>query len=340
MMKCNGFRLISARLFAIATVLIVCPTLRADESSSPLTEDGRVVQFERDVAPIFRAKCLECHGPEDAKNDFRIDDPEMLMDYVEAGDWESSSMYVDYLTIDDPDMLMPPPSQGGPLSASELALLRVWIDEGAVWPEGVQLTSAPIALVPEAAPAPKSLPERVWAFQGFFHPATVHFPVALLTVGALFVVLGWKWPALGTQIPLACLILGALSSIVASAMGWSFATEQGYSGWSKIDFDNEFFWHRWGGIIVSVVATIFAIVAIRAVRNNNESLTKVWKIGLLVLAGMVGAVGHQGGELNYGADFYPRAFRILSGTMDEPAIETSKEVDGEQEASADVVPAG
>jgi hypothetical protein len=32
---------------------------------------------------------------------------------------------------------------------------------------------------------------------------------------------------------------------------------------------------------------------------------------------MVGAVGHQGGELSYGHDFYPKAFRILFGTSED-----------------------
>ena len=307
----------SVLICPLVLTLVFAARVSAQDSVSPLTDDGRVVRFERDVVPILRTHCLDCHGPDDAKNDFRVDDQELLMDYVEAGDWESSSLYVDYLTIDDPDMLMPPTSHGGPLPASDLALLRVWIDEGAIWPEGVVLTVAPVDTVAEVPAPPKTLAARVWAFQGFFHPATVHFPVALFTVGALFVVLSWKWPACGTQIPFACLVLGALSSVVASAMGWAFASEQGYAGWSNIDFDNEFFWHRWGGIIVSVVASILALLAIGAVRNGSDKLTKVWKIGLLVVAGMVGAVGHQGGELTYGADFYPRAFRILLGAEDE-----------------------
>ena len=299
--------------------LMLSATVVAQDSVSPLTDDGRVVQFKRDIVPVLRKHCLECHGPEDAKNDFRVDDQELLMDYVEAGDAESSTLFVDYLTIDDPDMLMPPASHGGPLPASELALMRVWINEGAVWPEGVAFVESTGEAVAEVPAPPKTLAARVWAFQGFFHPATVHFPVALFTVGALFVVLSLKWPACGTQIPFACLVLGALSSVVASAMGWAFASEQGYSGWSNIDFDNEFFWHRWGGIIVSVVASVLALLAIRAVSNGSDKLTRVWKIGLLVVAGMVGAVGHQGGELTYGADFYPRAFRILLGAEDEAA---------------------
>ena len=323
-----------AALSWVLVALVDGSTIHAEDSVSPLTEDGRVVQFERDIAPILRDRCLDCHGPEDAKNDFRVDEKDTLMDYIEEGDWESSSMYVDYLTIDDPEMLMPPASKGGPLSPSELALIRVWINEGAIWPDKVQIVSTTVQPIAEVPPTPQTLSQRVWAFQGFFHPATVHFPVALFTVGAFFVILSWKWPVLGTQIPLACLLLGALSSIVASAMGWAFAVEQGYSGWSTIDFDNEFFWHRWGGIIVSIVAAVFALIAIRAVRSDNESLAKVWKVGLLVIAGMVGAVGHQGGELSYGADFYPRAFRILLGTKQDAENGAEPESDSNHEPQA------
>ncbi len=113
----------------------------AEETASPLDESGRLVRFERDIAPILRAACLECHGPEDAKNDFRVDDPEVLMEYIEPEDVESSSIFIDYLTIDDEDMLMPPESHGGPLKPGELALIRVWIEEGANWPEGYQLVA-------------------------------------------------------------------------------------------------------------------------------------------------------------------------------------------------------
>ena len=102
-------------LFLLACLPI---TAIADEAVSPLDSDGRVVQFERDIAPIFRERCLDCHGPDDAKNDFRIDDAESVMDYVEPEDVEGSSLFVDYMTSDDPDMLMPPPSHGGPMSAA------------------------------------------------------------------------------------------------------------------------------------------------------------------------------------------------------------------------------
>ncbi|MCG8651175.1 MAG: hypothetical protein MI861_15160, partial [Pirellulales bacterium] len=157
----------------------------ASESSEAavLDEEGKLVRFERDIVPILRSRCLECHGPEDAKADLRVDEVDSLMQYIEPGDLESSMMYTDFLVTDDQEMLMPPVSQGGPLSAGELALIRVWIEEGAAWPEGYQFPAGddPQAAAEPATPnqAPQTLAERVWAFQGFFHPATVHFPIAL-----------------------------------------------------------------------------------------------------------------------------------------------------------------
>jgi uncharacterized membrane protein len=173
----------------------------------------------------------------------------------------------------------------------------------------------------------------VWAFQGFFHPATVHFPIALFLVGALFVVLGWFWPPLGKQIPLACLLLGAPTAIASTAMGWSFAVEEGYGSWAKVDLDSEVFWHRWSGVIVTVVSLVLAAIALINVMKGSRKLERTWKIGLLLIAGMVGAVGHQGGELSYGADFYPKAFRILMGTEGEQA-EPSVAAAGESETPA------
>lgn len=307
-----------------------------EETTSPLDESGRLVRFERDIAPILRDACLECHGPEDAKNDFRVDDPEVLMDYIEPEDVESSSMFIDYLTIDDEDMLMPPESHGGPLRPSELALIRVWIEEGAHWPEGFQLVAqaAETEAPPTALVAPKTLSERVWAAQGYLHPATVHFPIALFLLGAGFVLLGWKWPSVGTQVPMACLLLGCLSSIASTVMGWSFAVEQGFgSGWNFFDWDREIDVHRWSGLIVTIVSSIVAVIALLAIWKDSRSLTRTWKLGLLVCAGMVGAVGHQGGELSYGADFYPKAWRILTG-------DTEAAQGPPVEATADTNPTG
>ncbi len=308
----------------------------AEPTVSTLDSDGHLVQFKRDIAPILRQHCLECHGPDDAKNDFRVDDREIMLDYIEHGNAAESTLYVDYMTTDDEDMLMPPKSHGGPCSVTELALIQVWINEGANWPDGVTVSDESVQ-VKAAPPNALSVPERVWFAQGFLHPATVHFPIALFTLGAGFVVLGLKWPALGKQIPLACLLLGALSSVAATLMGWALAPELGYgSNWSIMDWGKEVDAHRWSAVVVTICSGVFAIIALVAVRKDNEKLTKLWKVGLLLCAGMVGAVGHQGGEMSYGKDFYPRALRILTGTQVEPEPATLESAPATEESSAEL----
>lgn len=328
----------------VALISLLGDVCASAQERVAVDEDGHIVDFKRDIVPIFQAHCLKCHNEEEEKGDFRIDDPDTVFSYVEPEDLESSALFVDYLLSDDPDVLMPPPDKGGPLSPQELSMIRVWIEEGANWPENVTITEAGAEsqLATEAAPEPaaaepKSLLDRAWMAQGFLHPATVHFPIALFLFGAFFVVLGWKWPALGKQIPLACLLLGAPTAIASTAMGWSLATEEGYGSWTKIDLDGVIFWHRWSGVIVAVTSLVLAIVALRGIMKRSEKMERTWKIGLLVIAGIVGAVGHQGGELKYGEDFYPRAFRILMGTDGESAdVEVPEPGESESESSDDV----
>jgi len=292
---------------------------------------GRVVRFSRDIAPIFATRCLECHDAENMKGGFQIDDADTVSGYLEAGDAEASPLFTEYLLTDDEDMLMPPPSHGGPLSPSELALIKVWINEGADWPEDAVVGIAGEgsakeggAAVEPGVAAPRTLLGRIWAFQGFLHPATVHFPIALLLVGGLFVVVSWVHPSLGNHVALTCLYIGAVSSVAASAMGWSFATQQGYGGWAKVDFDSTIFWHRWSGLVVTVIAVITALIAVRATGMYSRRLNAIWKFGLLVCAALVGLVGHQGGDLTYGESHYPRAFQILLDSPGPGATESGE----------------
>lgn len=308
---------------AVCIALLLVSRPAAQEPTSPLDEEGRMVQFSRDIAPLLAARCLECHNEKNAKNDFRVDSAESISYYIEAGDGAASSLLVDYLLSEDPDMLMPPTSHGGPLSAAELALIRVWIDEGAHWPDDgvvgafgqpsegvVQESVAPVAV--------RSLLARLWVFQGYFHPAVVHFPIALLLVGGLFVVISWRYPHVGNQVAIVCLALGTVSALVASAMGWAFAAQRGYGSWSRVDVESEIFWHRWSALFVTSLAVLLSAIAIAAYKKSHSRLHVIWKVGLLGLAAMIGLVGHQGGELTYGKSHYQQAFEVLWGAPPVP----------------------
>jgi hypothetical protein len=96
------------------------------------------VQFSRDVLPILADRCFHCHGPdaEHRQAGLRLDLRESAVDEtrVVVPDAPDRSELLNRVTIDDPDLLMPPPeSHRKPLSKSEVAILRRWIAEGAAW---------------------------------------------------------------------------------------------------------------------------------------------------------------------------------------------------------------
>ncbi|APZ90619.1 PSD1 and planctomycete cytochrome C domain-containing protein [Fuerstiella marisgermanici] len=96
------------------------------------------LRFSRDVLPILADRCFHCHGP-DAQTrqaDLRLDERKSAVDEVGAIVPKSpeDSELIARVTTTDPDLLMPPPdSHREPLKPSEVAILKRWIAEGAVW---------------------------------------------------------------------------------------------------------------------------------------------------------------------------------------------------------------
>jgi hypothetical protein len=100
------------------------------------------VDFVRDVRPIFERHCYECHGAEKQKNDYRLDIKTAALtggqDHapnIIAGKSAESPLFR-FVSGADKKNSMPPKTK---LSSTEIDLLKRWIDEGAVWPEGVDI---------------------------------------------------------------------------------------------------------------------------------------------------------------------------------------------------------
>jgi len=101
------------------------------------------IDFVRDVRPILQQHCYSCHGAEKQKSGLRLDikseafkGGEAFGRSIVAGK-ASDSPLVKFVAHDDADLRMPP--DGKRLSASEVAMLTRWVDQGAIWPEGVDL---------------------------------------------------------------------------------------------------------------------------------------------------------------------------------------------------------
>lgn len=96
-----------------------------------VAEAGPVaISFAEQVAPIFEARCVECHGEESTELGLRLDSYEGLMagsDYgtvVEAGD-PDGSLLIDMMESGDM------PEDGDAVPPEEIEIIKTWISEGA-----------------------------------------------------------------------------------------------------------------------------------------------------------------------------------------------------------------
>ncbi len=118
------------RFFVPVLVAILC-------AFAP-SRDASAVDFEKEILPIFEDNCLDCHGPDKQKSEFRIDQRAVMLLGGDSGlaaliPGDSAGSYlIEVIDGSDPDMIMPP--KGDPLSEGQVALIKQWIDEGAKWP--------------------------------------------------------------------------------------------------------------------------------------------------------------------------------------------------------------
>lgn len=95
------------------------------------------VEFSRDVQPLFAKHCLLCHGTDQAEAGLRLDSHEAATRKLDSGKQAimpgkpDASELLRRVSSRDPELRMPP--EGDPLSDAQIAQLRRWIAEGAVF---------------------------------------------------------------------------------------------------------------------------------------------------------------------------------------------------------------
>jgi uncharacterized membrane protein/mono/diheme cytochrome c family protein len=98
---------------------------------------AEAVDFTRDVMPIFKRTCVECHGPDKVKARLRMDSVEALQKggksgaLLKAGDPENSLVLRRVLGLDGEDQM---PLDKDPLTEKQIDTLRRWIAAGAPYP--------------------------------------------------------------------------------------------------------------------------------------------------------------------------------------------------------------
>ncbi|WP_146441886.1 hypothetical protein [Botrimarina colliarenosi] len=157
------------------------------------------------------------------------------------------------------------------------------------------------------------LVERAPAFFALTHHAAVHLPIALWAFGAFFVVIGAVVPSWRTQIPLACLIGGALTAVAAVASGWWYAAYEYGEPWAWGDgfgdWSEQLVKHRWTGFALAVASIGLSLVALISQARQSRGMGVFWRLGLIALALAVAWEGHIGGELIHGEGFLEDGFQ-------------------------------
>jgi mono/diheme cytochrome c family protein len=270
---------------------------RAEVQPAPPDEKLRLAT---DVQRIFEAKCVDCHGAHLAKPKGKFG---YVLDlsrvgknpkYVVPGDLKESELYQMVLNNEMPgeDADVPP------LTPDELKMVARWIMVGAPGDLPANVASAPA--VPAAQPQ-AALITRFFGWLGKFHPASTHFPVALLLAAVLAEGIAWWFQrAEWTLVVRFLVVLGALSAIPTATLGWmvKFPTVEGSS------LATVYHVHRILGTITAVWGVVCAVLICMAECQEGSFERRRFRGALLLGALFITVTGLLGGMLTFGVDHY------------------------------------
>ena len=98
------------------------------------------ISYRTDILPILSRECFACHGPDEVarKGGFRLDLPSSSLNHgktrraIVPGNPSKSEM-IQRITSTSDTLKMPPPEVGHRLKKEEVATLKSWIDQGAIY---------------------------------------------------------------------------------------------------------------------------------------------------------------------------------------------------------------
>ncbi len=128
------------------------------------------IDFVKHIQPILEQNCVSCHNPEKDKGEWILTTKKQAFETGENApnivpfNLEKSAIYHLTTLAEDDDDLMPPKKSGGPLKKEEIAMLKGWIEQGAVWPDDVKLVAKEKAAVATNNPDNLELVKKIHAF--------------------------------------------------------------------------------------------------------------------------------------------------------------------------------
>ncbi|HEV8482074.1 MAG TPA: PSD1 and planctomycete cytochrome C domain-containing protein [Blastocatellia bacterium] len=153
-------KLMAAMGFIVVLACIQFLTARAEAQREPLGK----VDFVGDIQPIFQKYCYQCHGPSQQSAGLRLDlRDSALAKVILPGKASASALYQRIAGLTD-QARMP---MGGRLDARQIALIKTWIDQGAVWTDEARPKTGEAAqhwaFIAPLRPQPPEIARKHWA---------------------------------------------------------------------------------------------------------------------------------------------------------------------------------
>lgn len=107
---------------------------------------ARAVSFRDDIQPILESACVKCHGKGKAKGGFSLETRDRFLKGGDSGPTvvegkADESYLLELVSGVDPSNVMP--KKGSKLTATQVALIRAWINQGLPWDSGIHFGKQP-----------------------------------------------------------------------------------------------------------------------------------------------------------------------------------------------------
>lgn len=129
-------------------LLPICTVALAEPLPIANVQRSEPVVFEKDILPILQRSCLACHSASERQGELVLESPDAIRKGGDTGPsivpGRGAESLLVKLAAHQQEPFMPPPNNdvnAKPLTAEELGLLRLWIDQGARGTGGVAILS-------------------------------------------------------------------------------------------------------------------------------------------------------------------------------------------------------
>jgi mono/diheme cytochrome c family protein/uncharacterized membrane protein len=265
---------------------------------APAKPSGPAAAGAPTARELFRKHCVKCHGADGTGSRSRRL-PE-IPDFTAAA-WQARRSDAQLLAsiLDGKGKAMPP--WRGKISKEQARGLGAYVRAfaPATGRSGREEQQVPDPAKPAEAEPPGGFFEGLIQWLGKCHPATVHFPIALLTAAAVAELLRLTTgkPAFAAVVRY-CLWFGALTAVAAGVLGWFMG------GFRLTDASWVVMTHRWLGTSTVACAGL-ALVLSEAGRRADGNRSRRWaRVALLVAAALTLVTGFFGGAVVFGLDHY------------------------------------